>query len=200
MYNHFYALQQQRRSIYHLGKESALEQNQLIDLIKNSIREAPSAFHSQSSRAVILLGEEHDRLWEIALYTLKKILPEEAFAQTEAKINHSFKAGLGTVLFYEDQTVVQDLQTRFALYADNFPIWSEQASGMAQYAVWLALSEAGLGASLQHYNPLIDEAVAENWRINANWRLRGQMPFGSIETAPEAKEHLSDKERFRVFS
>lgn len=31
--------------------------------------------------------------------------------------------------------------------------------GMAEYATWLALTEAGLGASLQHYNPLIDEAV-----------------------------------------
>ena len=31
------------------------------------------------------------------------------------------------------------------------------AAGMLQLAVWTALAEKGLGASLQHYNPLIDD-------------------------------------------
>ena len=30
---------------------------------------------------------------------------------------------------------------------------------MIQFAVWCALTAAGLGANLQHYNPAIDEAV-----------------------------------------
>lgn len=47
-----------------------------------------------------------------------------------------------------------------------------QSKGMAEYATWLALTEAGLGASLQHYNPLIDEAVAAAFDIPNNWRLR----------------------------
>ncbi len=66
------------------------------------------------------------------------------------------------MLFYEDQAVVAGMQEQFALYADNFPVWSEQAGGMAQFAVWLALTEAGVGASLQHYNPVADERLARN--------------------------------------
>ncbi|MFX3806058.1 nitroreductase, partial [Streptococcus suis] len=83
--------------------------------------------------------------------TLRKIVPEAAFEGTNTKIN-SFAAGYGTVLFYEDQDVVKSLQEQFALYADNFPVWSEHSSAIAQFAVWTALSEQNIGASLQHYN------------------------------------------------
>ncbi|TOP23933.1 hypothetical protein, partial [Vibrio parahaemolyticus] len=82
---------------------------------------------------------------------LRKIVPEQAFAATEQKID-SFAAGAGSVLFFEDQDIVTGLQEQFPLYADNFPIWSEQASGIAQFAVWTALSQENIGASLQHYN------------------------------------------------
>lgn len=75
-----------------------------------------------------------------------------------------------------------------------------QNKGMAEYATWLALTEAGLGASLQHYNPLIDEAVAAAFDIPDNWRLRAQMPFGSIEAAASEKDVMSDAERFKFFN
>ncbi|MCV5410491.1 nitroreductase, partial [Escherichia coli] len=75
----------------------------------------------------------------------------------------SFRAGFGTVLFFEDTDVIKDLQQKFALYADNFPIWSEHATGIAQFAVWTTLAQEKVGASLQHYNPLIDEAVRKEW-------------------------------------
>jgi len=40
---------------------------------------------------------------------------------------------------------------------------------------------------LQHYNPLIDEAVAKEWNLPESWKLRGQLVFGSIE-APAGKK------------
>ena len=39
------------------------------------------------------------------------------------------------------KNVVKGLQEQFPLYADNFPIWSEQGHGIALYATWLALAE-----------------------------------------------------------
>ncbi|TNH09476.1 nitroreductase family protein [Testudinibacter sp. TR-2022] len=195
----FNALQKNRRSIYSIGKNVTLSQDQLTALIKDAVREAPSSFNSQSSRAVILFGAEHERLWNIVLDTLRSMIPAEAFAATETKVNNCFKAGFGTVLYFEDQDVVTGLQQQFAAYADNFPIWSEQASGIAQYAVWLALAEAGVGATLQHYNPIIDETVAKTWGIPASWKLRAQMPFGSIEATAGEKTYMDDEQRFKVF-
>ncbi|SMB87424.1 hypothetical protein SAMN05660772_00960 [Pasteurella testudinis DSM 23072] len=196
----FTELQKTRRSIYAIGKNVTLSQDQLSALIKSAVREAPSSFNSQSSRAVILFGAEHEKLWNIVLDTLRKIVPADAFAATETKVNNCFKAGFGTVLYFEDQDVVAGLQQQFAAYAENFPIWSEQASGIAQYAVWLALAEAGLGATLQHYNPIIDEEVAKTWDIPASWKLRAQMPFGSIEAPAGEKTYIDDEQRFKIFA
>ena len=103
------------------------------------------------------------------------------------------------MLFFEDQDVVKGLQEQFALYADNFPIWSEQASGLTTENVWVALSLAGLGANLQHYNPVIDDAVAKEWSIPANWKLRSQLVFGSVESPAQPKEYMDDQDRFKVF-
>ena len=62
-----------------------------------------------------------------------------------------------------------------------------------------ALEEAGLGASLQHYNPLVDEVVRKHWGVHGNWQLRAQMPFGSNEGGFGEKDYIGDAERFRVF-
>ena len=199
MSNTFYDLQKQRRSIYSIGKNVNVSTEKLQELIKKTIAEAPSAFNSQSSRAVILFGDAHEQVWNITLETLRKIVPAEAFAATEGKINGAFKAGFGTVLFFEDQSVIEDLQQQFPLYADNFPVWSEHSTGIAQYAVWVALAEIGIGASLQHYNPIIDAEVAQTWGIPSTWKLRAQMPFGSIEAEAGPKDYMNEDDRFKVF-
>ncbi|MGN0858305.1 MAG: nitroreductase family protein, partial [Stenotrophomonas sp.] len=169
-----------RRSQYALGRNVSQSQDQVTALIQEAVRQAPSSFNSQSSRALILHGEQSVAFWDIVKEELRKIVPAEAFAATENKIN-SFAAGTGTVLFYEDMDVIAGLQASFPLYADNFPIWAEHSTAIAQYATWVALSEAGIGASLQHYNPLPDAAVAARWNVPASWKLRAQMPFGSNE-------------------
>ncbi|HYG41966.1 MAG TPA: nitroreductase family protein [Bordetella sp.] len=186
-----------RRTQYSLGRNLSASKEELLALIQEAIKHSPSSFNSQSSRALVLFGAESEKLWRIASDEVRKVAPAEGFAQTEAKLA-SFAAGVGTVLFFEDQDVVRSLQEKFALYADNFPVWSEQAGGMAQLSVWATLANAGVGASLQHYNPLIDAAVARAWNIPASWKLRAQMPFGSNEAGFGDKPFMDDAERFRV--
>jgi predicted oxidoreductase (fatty acid repression mutant protein) len=190
---------QKRRTQYALGKDISLSQTDVTALIKEAVRQAPSSFNSQSSRAVILFGAPSLKFWEMVKDALRKIVPAEAFAASEQRVN-GFAAGAGTVLFFEDQAVVQGMQEKFALYADNFPIWSEQASGMAQYAVWVALANANIGASLQHYNPLVDDAVQKEWNVPTSWKLRAQMPFGSNQAPFGDKTFIEDDIRFKVFS
>ena len=59
---------------------------------------------------------------------------------------------------------------------------------MAQINTWIALSDLGLGANLQHYNPIIDEKTKAAFEIPENWTLISQMPFGEIVDRPKAKE------------
>ena len=189
----------QRRTIYAVGKNVALTPEQIESVIKEAVNLSPSAFNSQTSRIVTLFGESHLQLWNIVRETLRKIVPEAAFEGTNAKIN-SFAAGYGTVLFYEDQDVVKSLQEQFALYADNFPVWSEHSSAIAQFAVWTALSEQNIGASLQHYNPIVDAEIAEIFDIPANWKLRAQLVFGSIEAPAGEKTFMAEADRFKTFN
>ena len=88
-------------------------------------------------------------------------MPAEKFSSTEEKIN-SFDAGYGTILFFEDNSIVEYLQKEFPTYKDNFPIWSQHTSGMHQFVIWTALESEGYGASLQHYNELIEEDVKKS--------------------------------------
>lgn len=187
-----------RRTQYALGKNIPLSFAQVEQLVKDAVRESPSAFNSQSSRAVILFGAEHEKLWDsIVLETLRPLTPAEQFANTQQKIS-SFAAGAGTILFFEDSQVISDLQQQFPLYADNFPTFSAHSTGMAQLAVWTALSNKGIGASLQHYNPIIDAEVATTWNLPENWVLTAQMPFGSNEQPIADKQYMDDNERFRT--
>ncbi|ORC87954.1 nitroreductase, partial [Trypanosoma theileri] len=98
-----------RRSIYALGKKLPLKEEKVTELIKAVVKESPSPFNSQSSRVLLLYGEHHKKLWEIVKNTLKPMIPAEAFAATEQKVNKSFLPGAGTVLFYEDEKVVKEL-------------------------------------------------------------------------------------------
>ena len=189
----------QRRTIYAVGKSVALTPEQIESVIKEAVNHSPSAFNSQTSRIVTLFGESHLQFWNIVRETLRKIVPEAAFEGTNTKIN-SFAAGYGTVLFYEDQDVVKSLQEQFALYADNFPVWSEHSSAIAQFAVWTALSEQNIGASLQHYNPIVDAEIAEVFDIPANWKLRAQLVFGSIEAPAGEKTFMAEADRFKTFN
>jgi predicted oxidoreductase (fatty acid repression mutant protein) len=193
----FLSLAKARRTIYTLGKDLPIAEDKVVEIIKEAIRQAPSAFNSQSSRALILLGKEHDRFWEMVREQLRKVIPAESFHATADKLD-GFAAAAGSVLFFEDQEVVTHMQRQYIAYADNFPVWSEQSSGIAQYAVWLALAEKSIGANLQHYNPLIDLDVRAAWQIPESWKLRAEMNFGSIVAAADEKSYIDDDKRFIV--
>ncbi len=194
----FLELIKKRRSIYSIGKNLKHTPSEIEELIQEAVKHSPSAFNSQSSRVVILFNQSHENFWNIVLDVLKTIVPAEALAGTEQKIQ-SFAAGAGTVLFFEDQDVIKGLQEQFELYADNFPVWSEHSTAIAQFTVWSVLAEQGLGASLQHYNPIIDEKINAAFDIPAQWKLRAQLVFGSIEGEAGEKAFIEDESRFKTF-
>lgn len=188
-----------RRTYYSISDKSPISDKEIIEIIESAVKNVPSAFNSQSTRIVLLLGENHKELWEITKNELKKIVAKENFGTTEAKINQSFASGYGTILFFEDEEVIENLQNMFPAYSANFPVWSMQTSAMHQFAIWTMLEDKGLGASLQHYNPLIDEEVAKKWKIDSKWKLIAQMPFGKPMEEPGEKEIHPLEKRFLVF-
>lgn len=188
-----------RRSIYALGKRVHYSQAYLCEIIQEAVRSCPSAYDSQSTRIAVLFADSHHQFWEIVKQVQRQHVPEHIYEGVELKLNQCAEA-YGTILFYEDQSVIQQLQKKMPLNSEDFPAWSEQTSGMAQFAVWATLADSGLGASLQHYNPLIDEKVAEHFDIDKNWLLRAQLCFGSIEQTVEEKLQQPDQYRFKILN
>lgn len=187
-----------RRSVYTVGKDKVISDEELYEIISLAVQNAPSAFNSQSTRVLVLLGKEHDRLWDFTKEILKGIVPPEKFSPTEEKLN-AFQNGYGTVLYFEDQDTVAGLQKKYPAYQGNFPLWSLQSSGMLQYSLWMLLEEAGFGTTLQHYNPLIDEKVKSTWHVPEQWKLIAEMPFGKPLAPPKDKSFLPLGERIKVF-
>ena len=112
----------------------------------------------------------------------------------------SFAAAYGTVLYFDDTPIVDNMAAQFPLYAKNFPIWAQQANGMLQISIWTALRELNIGANLQHYNPVIDETVKKMFGVPDSWKLIAQMPFGGIAAEPQAKDKEDIKARVKVFN
>ena len=192
-------LAEKRRSIYALSNQLPVSNDEIVKLVEHAVLHTPSAFNSQSTRIVVLFGEDHKKLWDITEETLKVIVgDDEKFQGTKDKIA-GFRAGAGTVLFFEDKGVVRNMQEAAPLYADKFPIWAHQTSAMHQYVIWTALASLDIGANLQHYNPVIDQRVADAWDIADDWELNAQMVFGAIEQPAGDKAFQPLDKRMKVF-
>ncbi len=183
---------EKRRSIYGLSKElpEGVDLCSVESLISHLAELVPDAFNMRSQRVIVVMGEKSDKLWDAAYDAFDGRVAREKM--------DAFKAGVGTVLFYTDADVVKRLQEQYPVYADNFPIWAQQSNGMLQISVWSALSDLGIGANLQHYNPVIDAPVAQLLDVPDSWSLVAQMPFGGI-VAPAGDKGTEDiRERVRV--
>lgn len=182
----FYSAVQSRRSIYGINGEKVISDERIQEVVKLAVKHTPTAFNSQTGRVVVLLGNQNKKFWGLTFETLIKGLAEEKVLSTQQRIN-GFANGYGTVLFFEDYSVVETFQEKFVSLEDQFSDWSHQASGILQYLVWTALEQEGFGASLQHYAPEIDGELENLWGIQDKWKLIAQLPFGKPVAPPKEK-------------
>lgn len=102
------SLAQSRRTIYNLGKSlpPSTTDSDIESLVHAAAQTVPSAFNTQSTRLVLLLHAEHERLWgDVAVRALEEKLVNTGLVsremwegQTVRKLE-GFKGGVGTVRF-----------------------------------------------------------------------------------------------------
>lgn len=194
---HFLHAVEKRRSRYALTGESPISDEKIEEIIRTAVKHSPSAFNSQSARLLVLFGAHHKNFWQLTKDALRRVIAKSSFSGIEEKID-SFAAARGTILYFEDWNTVLGLQEKFPLYKENFPLWAYQSNGMLEFIVWTALAEVGLGASLQHYNPLVDEAVRLIFKVPKSWKLIAQMPFGKPYAPAGEKTFMPLSERVHV--
>lgn len=128
-----------RRSIYALTNESTISHDRIEELISEAILHTPSPFNSQATRIVVLLKEEHEKLWDIAREVAMASVSAELFEKLYQPRIAGFRAGYGTVietsdpsdevaliipqvLFYEDPAPIKPLEEKWPMLKDEFPI------------------------------------------------------------------------------
>lgn len=186
-----------RRSEYDLSKDISMSMVDLENYLKDIMVHTPSAFNSESQRILLLLNKNHDLFWDELIMVMKGIVEGKAFEKTKSKLE-AFKRAYGTILFFDDMSVIEQLQNRFPLYKENFSQWSIEQNAMLQSNIWVGLKTHNIGASLQHYNELMDAYVKKTFNIPKEWELRSQMPFGHIVEKAEIKEHSDISKRFLI--
>ena len=187
-----------RRSIYKLGREIPVLQSEIIAAVERMTKDTPSPFHMQSARVVVTMLDHHENVWSIARNELKSALPPLKFAELEYKLN-AFEAAYGTILFFESSNMIKAMQDQLPDYRDNLPGWAMQANGMLQFAIWTALEDLGLGANLQHFNPIIDEPIRQIFDLPDSWDLVAQLVFGEKLEDPEPLYKVPTGTRVKIF-
>ena len=193
-------LLKKRRSRYKLEKEIAVSDECIVELLQECVKHVPSTFNSHSTRLVLLLGDSHNRFWQTVLKAIAGITVPEAYEKSKQKIETAFAAGHGTILFFEDSATTEKLEKEYPLYADEFQRYSEHTSAMHQIVMWLLLADANIGASLQHYEQLVEKDIKRHFSLPHGWKLIAEMPFGNATDSLPQKSLLSFDETIRIFN
>lgn len=95
-------LAKNRRTIYQLGKKSPVPDSKIEELVNAAILNVPSAFNTQSTRLIVLLHDQHDRLWDIAIEAFEGLvkagkIPQEVWEKQTLPKLLGFKGAYGTV-------------------------------------------------------------------------------------------------------
>ncbi|KAK8067079.1 nitroreductase [Apiospora hydei] len=188
-----------RRTYYPLSKDLPISKERISEIVKEAVLHVPSSFNAQSNRVIVLLGADHEKLWDIATDILKAIVPAEAFKATADKMG-MFKGAAGTVLFFEDEKTVQKQQSDYPYVRRQVP---RLGHAVGRHAAVRHLDRArGRGrhrrqpAALQ---PLINEKVAAEWNVPSDWKLNAQLVFGGKTGEAGPKSQIPVEERVKVF-
>lgn len=86
-----------RRTTHYLGKDQELDKQVVIKILRETLLVSPSFFNAQTTRIVLLLDEENEKLWELVKECLEKHTKERSLAPDTVEKLNGFKQANGTV-------------------------------------------------------------------------------------------------------
>ncbi|KAI9702213.1 MAG: hypothetical protein M1820_006295 [Bogoriella megaspora] len=192
-----------RRSIYALNKKSPISDARIEEILHDTILHSPSAFNSQTTRAVLLLKGEHEKFWDMVIAKGEYSgWPEEMLNKMRGRWA-GFKASYGSILLFEDQATLKKNQEVYPATAGLFPEWTQHSHGIHAVTLWTALEAEGLGANLQHNQMIggVEEETQKTWDLPKDWQLLAQLVFGGLESQemPPPKDKLPLSQTTRTF-
>lgn len=86
-----------RKSIYALSNSPPISDARIIEVVTHCLKHYPSPFNVQSARLIVLLGPEHEKLWDLAAEVYQAAMGPEKFPFFKQKIDE-YRAAYGSIL------------------------------------------------------------------------------------------------------
>jgi predicted oxidoreductase (fatty acid repression mutant protein) len=102
-----------RRTYYGLKAESPISDDAIDRIVQDSVLHVPSSFNTQTSRVVLLLKEEHKKVWDITIKVMEGLVaaghvPKEMYETSTLPKLEAFKAAYGTVSSFPTLSIVNE--------------------------------------------------------------------------------------------
>ncbi|MFT4039142.1 MAG: nitroreductase family protein [Thermomicrobiales bacterium] len=177
----------QRRSIRRLDGGDLTPA--VIERLQEAVRRTPAAF-GVTPWQIVVLHEQQEAFWDEVAAGFRVGLAEDRLPRYLERLE-GLRAGAGAILIYEDLAARPALETNWGLAAETAHDFVQQGLGMVQLALWLVLTEAGLVASLQHWDWLIQDRLAPLLDLPTDrFRLIAVLPVGAPAELP--REQAAD--------
>ncbi len=85
-----------RHSVYSLSHSSPIPDSRIQQIVEDTLLNVPSAFNSQTTRLVLVLKNEHKKLWQAVREIYRAALPADKFEHANQRFG-GFEAAYGTV-------------------------------------------------------------------------------------------------------
>lgn len=179
------SLFERRRSIRRLADGSV--STETLARLTEAVQRTPAAFNL-SPWHVVIVRDEREAFWDEVEAGFRAGLTGERLERYLDRLA-GFRTGVGAILIYEDVQVLPRLATEWQISEAQAAAFVQQGIGMVQLALWLTLTESDLVTSLQHWEWLVEERLAEFTGVpGERFKLTAVMPFGFAAEPPRTVE------------
>lgn len=152
----------------------------------------PSNMNTQPWQFVFV-RERQAELWALLERLAGERLSGDALNTATGRIAN-MRTGLFTIIPYIDQRTIDAAVERNPAARDVIPRFAVEAIGMAQLNLWLAITAAGLGTSVQHWQRWSEREVNELLGIPEGLSQVSIMPVGYPDETPPANQSARNRE------
>lgn len=184
-----------RRSIRRLqaGPFSPEAKSRLLE----AIRLTPAAYNLPPWR-VVLVHERGGELWDEIAAAFGETLEGERRERYLDRVT-GFRDGVAVALIFADRAVERALIEEKGATPEVAQGFVQQALGMVQLSLWLAITAEGLATSLQHWEHLIGSRVARFTGLSQDdFALIVTMPIGYPAEEPRVIERAAAEQMCAV--
>jgi predicted oxidoreductase (fatty acid repression mutant protein) len=158
--------------------------------LMEAVRLTPASYNLPPWR-VVLVHERRDELWREIEWGFREHLSDDRLERYLDRLN-GFRGGVAVALLFADRRVERALREEKGAPPEVAQTFVQQALGMVQLALWLAITAEGLATSLQHWDDLIGLRAARFAGLSeGDFALVATLPIGYAAEEPRTIERAA---------